>query len=53
MNQSTPAARSLRSEQVTDAIAELDEAVGELNAVLTLLENGNGNRNSGRREAGR
>ena len=31
-------------ELATDAIGELEEAVGELNAVLTLLENGNGER---------
>ena len=35
-------------ELVTDAIGELEEAVGELNAVLVLLENGDGNSNAGR-----
>ena len=40
-------------ELATDAIGELEEAVGELNAVLTLLENGNGNRNATGQEAGR
>jgi len=30
-------------ELATDAIAELEAAVGELNAVIALLENGNGN----------
>jgi len=31
----------LPGELVTDAIGELEEGVGELNAVLTVLENGN------------
>jgi type I restriction enzyme M protein len=30
------------AELVTDAVAELEGAIGELNAVLTLLDNGNG-----------
>ena len=33
-------------ELATDAISELEGAVGELNAVLALLENGNGAANS-------
>lgn len=37
----------------TTPIGELEEPVGELNTVAALLENGNENRNSGKREAAR
>ena len=37
-------------ELATDAISELEGAVEELNAVLVLLENGNGNGSSGKRK---